>query len=156
MYSISFFGEITSWLGVNPDPSIIQAQTHMPPPNMKKELQSFMGILNYLHWVFTSDSRGVWAIMKPVLGQTYWIWNRPYQDLHEKAKKTIVKRDESIKFYDTPMQLYLETKAYRISLGARLLQVRHGMNCEALRILHGLERFPPLLLCKESLHPHHL
>ena len=33
------------------------------------------------------------------------------------------------KFYDTTRPLYLETDTSSISLGAKILHVRHGMNC---------------------------
>ena len=39
--------------------------------------------------------------------------------------KKIIKKDACMKFYDASRPLYLETDA----LGARLLQVREGMNC---------------------------
>ena len=46
--SIPFFSLKISWQGVSPDPSKIQMLTDVPPPMTKKELQSFLGILNYL------------------------------------------------------------------------------------------------------------
>ena len=47
-----------------------------------------------------------------------------YQDLHEKAKEM-----HAYKFCNTGRPLYLETNAYGISLGTRVLWVRDGMNC---------------------------
>ena len=46
--SIPFIGKTISWLGMSPDPSKIQPLTYRPPLKMKKELQSFLGIINYL------------------------------------------------------------------------------------------------------------
>ena len=43
--SIPSCGEIISWRGVIPDPSKIQVLKDIPPPKMKKELQSFLSIL---------------------------------------------------------------------------------------------------------------
>ena len=37
--SVSFFGEIISWNGVQPDPQKVKALMEMPPPKVKKELQ---------------------------------------------------------------------------------------------------------------------
>ena len=34
--------------GIQPDPQKIKALTDMPAPNNKKELQAFLGIINYL------------------------------------------------------------------------------------------------------------
>ena len=51
-----------------------------------------------------------------------------YQDPHDQAKKKI-KKDSSMTFCDASIPLYLETDASGVCLGARLLQVRNGMNC---------------------------
>ena len=42
-----FYGEVISRYGVQSDPQKIKALMDMPPPNNKKELQDFMGIINY-------------------------------------------------------------------------------------------------------------
>ena len=46
--SIPFFGEVILRRGVQPDPQKFKALIDMPPPNNKKELQAFLGIINYL------------------------------------------------------------------------------------------------------------
>ena len=46
--SIPFFWEVTAHSGVSPDPRNIQALMAMPPPKCKKELRSFLAIVNYL------------------------------------------------------------------------------------------------------------
>ena len=46
--SIPICGEIISWQGVSPDPRKAEAQTNLLPLKIKKELQSFLNILNDL------------------------------------------------------------------------------------------------------------
>ena len=46
--SVPFFGEIISRQGMRPDMRKLKALTDLPPPKSKKELQVFLGILNYL------------------------------------------------------------------------------------------------------------
>ena len=46
--AIPFFGEMILRRGVQLDPQKIKALTDMPVPNNKKELQAFLGIINYL------------------------------------------------------------------------------------------------------------
>ena len=46
--SVPFFREIISRNGVQPDPQKTKALIDMPPPNNKRELQAFLGIINYL------------------------------------------------------------------------------------------------------------
>ena len=46
--SIPFFGKAVSREGVQPDLLKVKALTNMPAPKNKKELQAFLGIINYL------------------------------------------------------------------------------------------------------------
>ena len=46
--SIPFFGEVVSREGIQWDPQKIRALTEMPAPKNKRELQAFLGIINYL------------------------------------------------------------------------------------------------------------
>ena len=46
--SILFFGEVVSREAVQPDPQKVKALTEMPVPKNKKDLQAFLGIINYL------------------------------------------------------------------------------------------------------------
>ena len=46
--SIPFFGKVVSRDGVQPDLWKVKALTKMPAPKSKKELQAFLGIINYL------------------------------------------------------------------------------------------------------------
>ena len=46
--SFPFFGEVILRRGVQPDPQKIKTLIDLPPPNNKKELQAFLGIINYL------------------------------------------------------------------------------------------------------------
>ena len=100
---------------MSPDPTRIQALTDMSPLKMKKELQSFLGILNYLHKFSLVTADMCEPLDKLTSVKTDWTWNRIYQDLYEKAK-TIVKRDSCMKFIDVAKPLYLETDASSIGL----------------------------------------
>ena len=46
--AIPFFGKVVLREGVKPDPWKIKPLTKMPAPKNKKELQAFLGIINYL------------------------------------------------------------------------------------------------------------
>ena len=47
--SIPFFGEVVSRQGIQPNPQKVRALTEMPAPKNKKELQAFLGKINYLN-----------------------------------------------------------------------------------------------------------
>ena len=46
--SIPFFGKVISWDSSRPDPRKFTVLIDMPPPKCRKELQSFLGMINYL------------------------------------------------------------------------------------------------------------
>ena len=74
---------------------------------IQKELQSFLGIINYLSkFSLTAE------VYEPLLTlvKADWAWNRMYQDLYGKVK-TVVKKDVCMKFYKASRPLYLETDA---------------------------------------------
>ena len=133
--SIPFFGETISWQGVSPDPRKAQALTDMPLPKTKKELQSFLSILNYLSRFSPMTAEVCEPLPKLTSGKTDQTLNRIYHNLY--GKKQLVKRDACMKFYDVAGPLYLEIDASGISLEARLLQVRDVMNCRHDEIPHN-------------------
>ena len=47
--SIPFFGEVISRQGIQPDPQKVKALMEMAAPKNRKELQAFLGIINYLN-----------------------------------------------------------------------------------------------------------
>ena len=173
MYSNTIFGEVVSRDGMQPDPRKISTLTEMPAPKNKKELQSFLGIINYLS-KFSPDMVEVCKLLRKLtLSKAMWTWNASYQQQFEKAKM-LIKAEMCMKFYYINKLLYLETDASGIGLGAALLQLRDDtlcqahmvpdntilcpitfaskslmgaehrysdIECKALGILHGLEKF---------------
>ena len=101
----------------------------MPAPKNKKELQAFLGIINYLG-KFSPGTAGVCKLLcKLTSCKSTWMWNTSYQQLFASAK-SIIKTDVCIKFNDNSKLLYLETDASGIGLGASLLQLCDNMVCQ--------------------------
>ena len=128
--SIPFFGEVILRRGVQPDPQKIKALMDMPAPNNKKELQAFLGIINYLCKFSPGTADVCDPLCKLTLSKVTWTWNSSYQSLFNRAK-LLVKSDMCMKFYSgTTKPLYLETDASRVGLGAALLQTWEGPTCQ--------------------------
>ena len=98
----------------------------MPPPKSRKELQSFLGTINYLGKFSLATTEVCELLIK-----AEWSWNGTNQNLYDKAKRMIT-RDACMKFYDALKPLYLETDASGIGIGDGLLQMTEGMNCGCL------------------------
>ena len=171
--STPFFGEVVSRHGVQSDPQKVRALTENLAPKNQKELQAFLGIINYLNKFSPGMSEACELLRKLMSSKATWTWNASYQQLFDKAK-SLIKAEMCVEFYDNTKLLYLETDASGIILGAVLLQIRDNTNCpkdtapdntilcpivfvhksltgaeqrysniecEALAILHGLEKF---------------
>ena len=128
--SIPFFGEVTLRRGVQPDPQKIKALTDMPASNNKKELQAFLGIINYL----CKFSPGTTDVCDPLcklmlLSKVTWTWSTSYQSLFNKTK-LLIKSDMCMKFYDDTKPLYLGTDASGVGLNTALLQTQEGTTCQ--------------------------
>ena len=115
--------------GVQPDPQKVKALMDMPPLNNKKELQVFLGIINYLSKFSPRTAEVCDLLQKLTSSKATWTWNAFYQSLFIKAK-LLLKSDMHMKFYDNTKPLYLETYASRVCLGAALLQTQEGTTCQ--------------------------
>ena len=78
------------------------------------------------------------------------MWNGVYQYLYDRAKKT-VKNDACMKIYNASTTLYLGNDESGDSLGARLLQVRDGMNCRHNKVPDNVTLCPTAFTSKSLL-----
>ena len=99
----------------------------MLAPKNKKELQAFLGVINYLNKFSPGTSEPCEPLRKLTSSKATWMWNASYQQLFNKAK-SLIKAEMCMKFYDDTKPLYLKKDASGISLGAALLQLRDKTN----------------------------
>ena len=101
----------------------------MPASKGKKELQAFLGIINYLG----KFSPGTADVCDPLhmltSNKVSWTWNASYHDLFDKVK-SLIKADMCMKFYDDTKPLHLGTDASGVGLGAALLQMCQETTCQ--------------------------
>ena len=101
----------------------------MLAPNNKKELQAFLGIINYLGKFSQGTANVCIPLHKLTSSKVTWTWNASYQALFNKTKP-LKKADMCIKFYNDTKPFYVETDASRIGLGVALLQMHKGTACQ--------------------------
>ena len=118
---VSFFGNVLSEDGCGPDDAIVQLIKDWPVPTNHKELQSFLGTVNYLSCflAFLSD------LCAPLQGllkkDTEFIWTPVHQHAFEQIKLH-VSNDVKLQFYDSNKPLYIEVDASKKGIGAVMLQ----------------------------------
>ena len=76
--SIPFFGEVVSRQEVQSDPQKVRALTEMPAPKNKRELQPFLGVINYLGKFSLGMAEVCDPLQKLTSSRTMWMWNASY------------------------------------------------------------------------------
>ena len=75
---IPFFREVILRRGVQPDPQKIKALMEMPSPNNKKQLQVFLGIINYIGKCSPGSADVYDPLHKLTSSKSTWTWNASY------------------------------------------------------------------------------
>ena len=101
----------------------------MPAPKNKRELQSFLGVINYLGKFSPYTAEVCSPLQKLVSSRMLWTWNASYQQLFNRGK-SLIKVEICIKFYDDTKPLYLEIDVSGVGLGAALLQLCDNTGCQ--------------------------
>ena len=96
----------------------------MPAPKNKRELQAFLGILNYLGKFSPGMAEICDPLQKLTFSKVVWTRNASYQKLFTKS---LIKVDICMKLYNDTKPLYLETDESGVGLGAALLQLHDNM-----------------------------
>ena len=121
--SITFFGGVFSAKGYSPDPVKIQGIRKMTPPQTKQELQSFLGVVNYLQTFvphLSHHTELLWAILKK---ENSLAWdensNNSFQTIKSLLKKALLKL---LRYYDRNKPVTLQCDASLKRLGACIIQ----------------------------------
>ena len=154
---ITFFGTIFSAKGMKPDPIKIQALQDLPTPQTQKQLQSFLGLVNYLQ-PFLPDIAAKTTFLREQVSK--WDWtpstDSAFQQLKQWICKTLLKT--TLAYYDRSQPLSIQTDASEYGLGAALLQNNRpiafasktltdvetryaNIEQECLSVVFGLEKF---------------
>ena len=75
----------------------------------KKDLQAFLGIINYLGKFSPRTADVCESLRKLTSAKAEWMRNATYQKKFEEAK-AIIEEDACMKFYDETKQLYIEER----------------------------------------------
>ena len=110
---VPFFGNVLSRDGVSPDTRKVKLIQQWPTPTNHKELQSFLGTVNYLSrfLAFLSDLHV--PLQSLLIKDTEFIWMPVHQQAFDQLK---------LKFYDASKPLYIEVDTSKKGIGAVMLQ----------------------------------
>ena len=118
---VPFFGNVLSKDGFSPDARKVKLIQQWPTLTNHKELQSFLGTVNYLSrfLAFLSDLHvPLQSLLKK---DTEFIWIPVHQQAFDQLKLHVSK-DIKLQFYDASKPLYIEVDTSKKGIGAVMLQ----------------------------------
>lgn len=116
-----FFGNIYTPEGVKPDPEKVRAIRQMKPPEDKKALQSFLGMVTYLGPYIEHMSEYTAPLRELTRLDTQYVWKPEHTKAFEELKSSI-SAETTLAYYNPQKELVLETDASGIGLGATIKQ----------------------------------
>lgn len=135
---VEYVGHIFSAEGVKPSDDKIKAILTIPTPENKKELQRFMGMINYLGKFIPNLSARNQPLRQLLENEVNWHWDeaqeRAFNDLKEAITST-----PTLKYFDVSDDITLSVDASSFGLGACIMQ-REQPVAYASRALNTAER----------------
>ena len=107
--------------GIKPDPQKIQGLRDFPAPKCKADIQSFLGMINYLR-KFSIDIAELTTPLRDLLKHDEWKWNEEHTQCFKNVIDAIAAPDKRLQFYDPQCPLYLQVDASSHRLGEALMQ----------------------------------
>ena len=121
---VNFFGETYTTDGRKPSLDKVHAITKMPQPTNKKELQSFIGMVNYLSKFTPRLSELAECLQDLIRINVPFQWGPEHIQAFNSIKQEIIKAP-ILKYYDSKKPTVLQMDASIKGLGACLLQCGH-------------------------------
>ncbi|XP_028165312.1 uncharacterized protein K02A2.6-like [Ostrinia furnacalis] len=122
--SIKYLGHIFSADGITADPDKVRAIKDMPSPTCLKDLQRFLGMLNYLS-PFIKNMAGETEVLRQLLKKsTDWQWTANHEATFCRLKQLICKVPV-LSHFNVRDPIVLQSDASSSAVGAVLLQNQH-------------------------------
>lgn len=135
---VRYFGHIFSEKGMKIDPERVNAIINMKSPNNKKELQIFLGMVNYLRKFIphlANIASPLQLLLKKDVG---WLWTEVHENVYTNIKNKI-STAPVLQNFDNKLPITIQCDASKDGLGCCLMQEGKPV-CFASRSLTPAER----------------
>src|SRR6185369_5995394 len=118
---VKYLGHIVSATGIRPDPDKVEKIRNFPVPREVRELQSFLGMVNYYHRFLINYSDRAKPLYLLIRKKQPWIWEEAQQKAFEDLKNALL--TEALLYHpDFSKEFIIHTDASNSGLGAILHQ----------------------------------
>lgn len=120
---VSYFGHTLSHEGLKPDPQKVKAVQEMQPPRSKAELETVLGMINYLAR-FAPRLSEINAPLRQLLKHdSEFVWDANHNRAFQQMKDLITQQPGPVlSYFDPQKELRLQVDASKSGLGAVMLQ----------------------------------
>ena len=124
---VTFLRAEYSAQGIHPDPKKVQGITEMTAPTDKQQLQSFLGMVNYMGTFIPNLSHNtepLWAMLKK---DNIFHWEEQQTQSFQQIKTLIAKANNTpLRYYDRNLPVTVQVDASLRGLGVCLIQKHNG------------------------------
>nr|XP_034828815.1 uncharacterized protein K02A2.6-like [Maniola hyperantus] len=135
---VKYLGHIFSKNGVSPDPDKVRAIKDMPSPVCLKDLQRFLGILNYLGGFIKNLAEETEPLRLLLKKSSEWSWNESHEATFTRLKN-IICQAPVLSHYNVKKSVVLSVDSSQSAVGAVLLQDNHPI-CYASKTLTSSQK----------------
>ena len=123
----TFFGAEYSTQGMNPDSKKVQGITEMTVPSDKQQLQSFLGMVNYMGTFIPNLSHHMEPLRAMLKKDNVFHWEEQQTRSFQQIKSLIAKaNDTPLRYYDRTLPVTVQVDASLRGLRACLIQQHNG------------------------------
>ena len=120
-----FLGNIFTPDGLKPDPKNVEAIKKMQAPQIRQELQSFLGMINFLVQFIKNMSELTSNLRSLLKKDTLFQWTESHETNFQKLKD-IITSDSCLVYFNSSKPVTLQVDASQVGLGGVLLQDNNG------------------------------
>ena len=126
MKRVTFFGIEYSAEGIHPDSKKVQGIVDMTPLTDKQQLQSFLGMVNYMGRGVSFLTSHITQPLRVMLKKDAFHWDQQVNQSFQQIKALITKENESLTYYDRTLPVTVQADASLRGLAACLIQKHNG------------------------------
>ncbi|QRW20015.1 Retrotransposable element Tf2 protein [Rhizoctonia solani] len=119
--TVDYLGIVILPAGFSMDQKQIEAVTLWPQPKTVKQVQAFLGFVNYLRQFIPNFSSMACPLHNLTKKETPWSWSKPEEDAFQELT-TLVTKSPVLIHSNPDLPYYLETDALGVAMGAILSQ----------------------------------
>ena len=118
---VEYLGYLITREGIKPQAKKVQALHNMATPRTRKELRSFLGLVNYYRDMTVRRSHIIAPLTKLTSKKVPFVWKDVHQKAYEKIKM-VLSKETLLRYPDFSKEFEIHTDASQLQIGAVIAQ----------------------------------